>query len=99
MFLKKSDTTLDIAIWVDTAFAEVFFNGGRVAWTVPLPCEAIINGGGAAVFVASSTATAAPGGSRDGLAGERQRVELLSATMWDLNAVTYQDVGPDVTRT
>eukprot|EP00035_Acanthoeca_spectabilis_P013115 m.238676 g.238676 ORF g.238676 m.238676 type:complete len:606 (-) comp15806_c0_seq22:242-2059(-) len=50
LLLKQSDSALDIAVWVDNLFLELFFMGGRVAWTVPLPCEAIGDGSGASVF-------------------------------------------------
>jgi hypothetical protein len=40
LIMKASDTTLDLAIWVDNVFMEVFLMGGRQAWTIPLPCEA-----------------------------------------------------------
>ena len=55
--LKATDKTLEIAVWIDNVFAEVFFMGGRAAWTVPLPCEAIQGAdGGAAVFARGGAA-------------------------------------------
>ena len=94
MLMKASDATLEIAIWVDNVFAEVYFNAGRAVWTVPLPCEAIVNGGGASVFVA-----AIADGAKRVEVPKSWAVQLLNATAWDLNAITYDDVGPDITRT
>ena len=45
--LKESDGgIIELAAWTDHAFVEVFFMGGRRAWTVPLPCAAVDGGGG-----------------------------------------------------
>ena len=51
LLVKASDTALTLAVWTDGAFMEVFWAGGRAAWTVPLPCEAIERGGWASAFV------------------------------------------------
>ena len=48
--LKPSDSSLSLAVWTDGAVLEVFFMGGRSAWTVALPCKSIERGGGPAIF-------------------------------------------------
>jgi beta-fructofuranosidase len=49
--LKRSDSTLDISIWVDNLVVEAYFMGGRNPWTIALPCAALADGErGAAVF-------------------------------------------------
>jgi len=57
MQLKRTDKTIDIAIWVDNMVVEVFFMNGRSAWTVPLPCTALSYGHGLAVFNTDGTVT------------------------------------------
>ena len=81
--LKASDTSLDIAVWADNLFLEVFIMGGRLAWTVPLPCEAIVGGAGATAFVT----------------GGEKGVELVNASIWAMGAITYDNTGGPDNRT
>lgn len=77
--LKPSDSTLEIAVWIDNVVMEVFFMGGRIAWTVPLPCQAVVHGSGAAVFA-------------HGAAGP---VTVQSATAWAMEDISYEDLSGD----
>ena len=77
LLLKRTDTALDIAVWTDNVFLEVFIMGGRQAWTVPLPCTAITAGQDVTVVASAGPAPT-----------------LLNATLWGLNAIEYENVGP-----
>ena len=59
MPMKASDTSLELALWVDANTVEAFWQGGRSAWTVPLSCDAVGNNTnqGIALF-ANTTASA-----------------------------------------
>ena len=86
LMLKPSDRTLEFAVWTDNLFVEIFLMGGRLAWTVPLPCEAIVGGVGATAFVS---------GLSDDTVLDRG-VELLNATVWEMGSIVYDDIGgPD----
>lgn len=43
MALKKTDKTLDLAVWTDHTVIEAFFMAGRSFWTIPLSCDAVGN--------------------------------------------------------
>ena len=75
LLLKASDSSLDFAVWTDNVVMEVFLMGGRHAWTVPLPCEAIVGGSGASAF--------ASGGAKG--------AKLVSAEVWEVKDVVWND--------
>ena len=86
--LKPSDRTLDFAVWADNLFLEIFLMGGRLVWTVPLPCEAIVGGSGATAYASSV--------SYDATAVVDHGVELSNATVWEMGSIVYDDMsGPD----
>ena len=89
LLLKPSDTSLEFAVWCDNVVCEVFLMGGRQAWTIPLPCEAIVGGAGAAAFARSvGGGTTGPGQSgRDSGRG----VTLLSAQVWEVKGIEYDE--------
>ena len=79
--LKATDRSLDIAVWSDNLFLEIFLMGGRLAFTVPLPCEAIVGGAGATAFVEG---------------GRQAKAERLNATIWRMGGLKYENTGaPD----
>jgi len=57
MPLKRSDKTLDIAVWVDNLVVEAYFMAGRSAWTVAVPCSALLDGSRGAELFASTSVT------------------------------------------
>ena len=75
-------------MWTDNLFLEVFLMSGRLAWTVPLPCEAIVGGAGATAFVDGG-----PGGEG------APPVKLLNATVWEMGGIVYEDTGGPDNRT
>ena len=75
LLLKASDSSLDFAVWTDNVVMEVFLMGGRHAWTVPLPCEAIVGGSGASAF--------ASGGAKG--------AKLVSTEVWEVKDVVWND--------
>ena len=73
--LKSSDKTIDLSIWIDNVVAEVFFMGGRAAWTVPLPCAAID--------------AAAKSGTGIDIFNAKDAITVKHATVWSMRALTY----------
>merc|ERR1712232_1434419 len=57
LHLKKTDRTLDIAVWVDNLVVEAYFMEGRSPWTIAVPCAALAPGArGVDVFSRGSEA-------------------------------------------
>ena len=80
LWLKAADEVLDFAVWTDNTVVEAFFMNGRSAWAIPLPCAAV--------------SLAASGGGGVSVFADGDGATLLSATVFGVGSIVYDEVGP-----